>query len=460
MLTIKNCFFFLELSKLFYLNDLKELLLNIFFKCYLSKFNLTIFFELSFSDLQTLISSSSLQTDSELEIFQSVIDWINYKKSERKNFIDKLLNLVRLPLLTNDLLFNVIQAHPLCSHNEKCKIIIDKALEIKKNKRQFLSSTLLQNRYYCRKFDNKEIKFIGYEDIKEGVYKPLALSYKTDSSEINEIKINSKINQLRKDNVISIVIDTKIYCIGGFHYGNEMEFSRSFEVYCQRTNKWTLLPEIPDYRPDFCACSFMGKIYVFGGLRLTGVNLVYDPDKNSWDEIAQTIKQNRCYSSCTVFNGRCVVVGGDNYSKSVETYDHYLNEWKLLPNMQAGRKLPGLLSKGNKLYVISGGQPKFRHYVGYRNTHEVYDCLTKKFTFIASNSDCMELRYRMSLFTNENSIFVLDNRRTFYDSYGRKIFVPTYDIVENRWYTKTLNCSHRHDFHFTYSILSSQKYLK
>ena len=134
MLTIKNCFFHFKLSEIFYLNDLQDFLLNTFFKFYITKFNLELFRELTYTDLVILISSSKLQTDSELEVFNCVVDWINYKKLERRIYIDKLLSLVRLPLLTNDILVNCIRPHPLCSNNLKCKSIVDKALKIKKYK--------------------------------------------------------------------------------------------------------------------------------------------------------------------------------------------------------------------------------------------------------------------------------------------------------------------------------------
>ena len=134
MLTIKNCFFYFKLSEIFYLNDLQDFLLNTFFKFYITKFNLELFRELTYTDLVILISSSKLQTDSELEVFNCVVDWINYKKLERRIYIDKLLSLVRLPLLTNDILVNCIRPHPLCSNNLKYKSIVDKALKIKKYK--------------------------------------------------------------------------------------------------------------------------------------------------------------------------------------------------------------------------------------------------------------------------------------------------------------------------------------
>ena len=454
MLTIKNCHFYFELSKIFDLKGLQDFFYNTFFQCYLTHFNLTVFYELSYKDLLNLISSSELQTDSELEVFNAIVDWISYKQSERKIYIDKLLKLVRLPLLTREIIVNVIQAHKLCSNNLNCKIIVDKALEIKRNKYQFISSILLQNRYYSRKINIKEVMFIGgkYIETAKESCQSIAVSYKINSTEMNRTKTTIKSN-VEKEKCISLVIGTKIYCIG--HRGVNSNIS-TFQVYCRRTDRWKNLAQIPDYRSSFCACSFMGRIYVFGG-KCSENSLVYDPASNRWRIIANTIVPERSCSSSTVFQGQCVVVGGyhgewNKFANYVEAYDHYLDKWSLLPNMKARRVRPGLLSRGNKLYVIAGGTLKFR------GTHEVYDCLSKKFTFIAPKLEDMSDYSQKFLFTVDNSIFVFTHC-LLRDSEKKYVLIPTYDIVENKWYPTVKKMSDIIDNYF-YSVVNLHQFLK
>ena len=68
----------------------------------------------------------------------------------------------------------------------------------------------------------------------------------------------------------------------------------------------------------------MNKICFFGG---NDLNWVYDPIKDSWDQLL-SMNIERYKSSCTVFQGQCVVLGGKNFEnkvfKTVESYDHYL----------------------------------------------------------------------------------------------------------------------------------------
>ena len=112
-------------------------------------------------------------------------------------------------------------------------------------------------------------------------------------------------------------------------------------------------------------------------------NMEYDAEKDKWKSIA--VRERRFRASCAVFNGQCVVVGGyvvgrENYcvwTRTAESFDRRLDNWSLFPPMKAGRQFPGLLPMGNKLYVIAGAKGL------HSDTHEVYDCLTKQFTFIA-----------------------------------------------------------------------------
>ena len=70
-------------------------------------------------------------------------------------------------------------------------------------------------------------------------------------------------------------------------------------------------------------------------------NWVYDPRQNNWEQIKNwNIKRHD--ASCTVFQGQCLIIGGHikrvyTNLKSVEAYDHYLEKWSFLANMQVAR---------------------------------------------------------------------------------------------------------------------------
>ena len=125
------------------------------------------------------------------------------------------------------------------------------------------------------------------------------------------------------------------------------------------------------------------------------------------------------------FQGQCVVLGGDynNYIdkkvfKTVESYDHHLDKWSFLPEMQAARYKPGVFTKGNKLFAICG--------VGYLfyflKTSEVYDSISKKFTFIASFPDNLWTGNLFCTYSNGRNIIVI---------YGN--YYCFYNITTNIW---------------------------
>ena len=462
----RNCCFYINLSKIFHLNDLREFLLSLCLKCFLTNYNPNVLLELSFTDMMTLVLSPNLKVDSELEIFNAVVSWVSHKKIERKFCMDKLLNSVRLPLLTEEVLTGVVKEHPLCRISPECENIINKALEAKRNKFQNLPKYLFENRYNCHKnFSRNEVLFCGGElTLKDNAFKPIILSHKTEGNTINEVEITNNMVKQITGKCVCTLAGTQVYCF----IGDQDSKDGSFQVYCQRSDAWKRLKDLPERRKDFSTCSFMGKVYVFGGSSSRAKNFVYDPGENNWKKISRMIAATRLESSCAAFNGQCVVVGGHlvhdylpnqrDISRSVETYDHHVDEWSRLPNLNVGREQPGLMARGNKLFVIHGDRDTHEVY-----PHEVYDCLTRKFTFIAPCYMNICRFRRPFLQTDGDKIFVFDSLNHFeinaiYYNLDLEILVNVYDIAENKWYSTRKKVSKF--LRRGYLIVDSEKYLE
>ena len=72
---------------------------------------------------------------------------------------------------------------------------------------------------------------------------------------------------------------------------------RSIKIYSISSNNWTNTIKYPAEVSDFCACTFMGKIYILGGSRSFndfGLKscIVFNRETNKWNETA-TIEQRK-----------------------------------------------------------------------------------------------------------------------------------------------------------------------
>ena len=107
----------------------------------------------------------------------------------------------------------------------------------------------------------------------------------------------------------------------------------------------------------------------------------------------------------------------DRGIKSVEAYDHHENKWFSFPAMLEPRRDHTAVSISNKMFMIGG----FR----YKNSCEVFDGVTRKFTFINSPPRWME-------YLSPNRTVCFGNKMCcFVSGINGKVDVYTYDADTN-----------------------------
>ena len=119
-LNLKNYLFYFKISKLYNLKNLTKYFFNYILQQYISNEDKNPFYELQFEDICLIFSCSELQISSELELFNAAVDWINYKPKIRTKHMNKFLKLIRLPLLSNRILNDLIKSTKFA---EKVKIV-------------------------------------------------------------------------------------------------------------------------------------------------------------------------------------------------------------------------------------------------------------------------------------------------------------------------------------------------
>uniref|UniRef100_A0A3B4AU40 BTB domain-containing protein n=1 Tax=Periophthalmus magnuspinnatus TaxID=409849 RepID=A0A3B4AU40_9GOBI len=87
------------------------------------------FLSLSLQQVCSLISSDKLTVSTEEKVFEAMISWIKYDKPSRLEYMSKLMEHVRLPLLSRDYLVQIVEEEALIKNNNTCKDFLIEAMK-------------------------------------------------------------------------------------------------------------------------------------------------------------------------------------------------------------------------------------------------------------------------------------------------------------------------------------------
>jgi N-acetylneuraminic acid mutarotase len=192
-----------------------------------------------------------------------------------------------------------------------------------------------------------------------------------------------------------VAYQNKIYLIGGWN-----EYPT--QVYDPVTNTWENRTSIPtkSARISLQANVVDGKIYVIGGRMLAGLyqiipsssNDVYDPETDSWSQMAPMPVPVMGYASAVFDNKIYIISGGDtdlDYlpTNLVQIFDPATNQWTngtSIPNgvVYAGAVATTGLFAPKRIYVIGGTNTAYDRSAYYNviNLNQVYDPETDTWT--------------------------------------------------------------------------------
>uniref|UniRef100_A0A3Q2P6C9 Kelch like family member 3 n=1 Tax=Fundulus heteroclitus TaxID=8078 RepID=A0A3Q2P6C9_FUNHE len=87
------------------------------------------FLSLSLQQVSSLISSDQLTVSTEEKVFEAMISWIKYDKGSRLEHMPRLMEHVRLPLLSRDYLVKIVEEEALIKNNNTCKDFLIEAMK-------------------------------------------------------------------------------------------------------------------------------------------------------------------------------------------------------------------------------------------------------------------------------------------------------------------------------------------
>jgi N-acetylneuraminic acid mutarotase len=165
----------------------------------------------------------------------------------------------------------------------------------------------------------------------------------------------------------------KVYVIGGFttmENGTGTRVTGMNQVYDPATNKWEQRSPMPTTRNHAFSGVVNGKIYIIGGRQGSGgagnasptdVVEEYDPAKNLWSDVKAPMPTPRSGGGDATYNGKIYVAGGELTNRqfsaayrALEAYDPATNNWTILPSMPVAKHGQGTAFLSNRLYLASG----------------------------------------------------------------------------------------------------------
>ena len=353
----QNVLTIFHLADIYKLKHLAEITLSYIERCFAIIVDSQSYLELKYKLVAKLLSSSGTNVDSELQIFNAAHFWVQHKRVERKKYALKLLQIVRLPLLSESALKYVLKQGSSFTKNLKCREILIKSLGCKNNVFQRRTSKINTLRYCSQ--ESFQILVGGGRQANGFKFTDVNQINSNDFTKVNILRELFNQPELHK----AVSIKDNFYVFGCVR--NLDETLPSVERCSFLTKKWNKVAQMKDNRERYSICAFMNYVYLLGGKYFDNKNNVwitlksclrFNTNGNSWLEVAE-MKEPRCEASCAVFLGNLVVTGGYAHNinidklNTVESYDVVGNKWSSMPPM-LNRGSNSLVVIKDKLFVI------------------------------------------------------------------------------------------------------------
>jgi len=313
------------------------------------------FCELPKETLYEFLASEQLRVDSEYQVLQGVMRWINYDLPTRKRYVFELLSYIRLPLISLILLDRAIMDCSDASLKVALKSIrMDLVLK---------KGNLVPLVAYPRLNARKSIYVIGgnKKEMLNSFVKSFECTYDTveryDSFSGEWCK---GVAPMEIGRVLPGVaaLNGMIYVAGGEH---ESHIVANGEVYDPYTNSWSPVASMVVPRCEFGLCAFEGDLYALGGWVGDDIGDTierYDPVLDEWKLLTNKLPEPRFSMGVVSYEGLIYIVGGCTHTRrhmrDLISFNPVTGEWSVLAPMLEPRSQTGVAVLDGHLYVVGG----------------------------------------------------------------------------------------------------------
>ncbi|XP_047209835.1 kelch-like protein 3 isoform X1 [Girardinichthys multiradiatus] len=383
------------------------------------------FLGLSLQQVSSLISSDRLTVSTEEKVFEAMISWIKYDKPTRLEYMPKLMEHVRLPLLSRDYLVKIVEEEALIKNNNTCKDFLIEAMKyhlLPADQRHLIKTDRTRPRtpvsipkvmivvggqapkairsVEC--YDFQEDRWYQVADLpsrrcRAGVVSMAGQVFAVGgfNSSLRERTVDvydgardqwsaASSMQERRSTLGAAVVGDLLYAVGGFNGSIGLS---TVEVYSYKSNEWIYVASMNTRRSSVGVGVVDGKLYAVGGYDGASRQCLstveeYDPVSDQWCYVAD-MSTRRSGAGVGVLGGLLYAAGGHDgplVRKSVEVYDPLSNAWRLVSDMNMCRRNAGVCAINGLLYVIGGDDGSCN-----LSSVEFYNPVTDKWSLIPTN---------------------------------------------------------------------------
>ncbi|XP_035687770.1 kelch repeat and BTB domain-containing protein 8-like [Branchiostoma floridae] len=333
------------------------------------------FVQLPLSLLQSLLDKDDLMTNSEDNVVQAALRWVDFNQEERLQHLSTLSKSLRLSHISPELRVEI---------ERKCPST-DSKLVYSDSTAQRLGHARTELQIFLREcdFDHDVFQSTPCYDPSTGRLYEIDMPEKLDSfsrsvtvapddelymaggiiasrrkkdkgkRQKNFYQYNHLLNtwEPRCDMITPrarcglVYLKGYIYAIGGD------ETRKTAERYDPRCDEWTSIPPIP--RPmstKLCAVTLDDNIYVISNKGCYS----FSTTKNKWKKIANMLQKPLCPQAVT-YRGRiyCIDCGKDSDSSTIEMYNPTTRQWKQSGNGSYYFDTATLMKYGETMYLLT-----------------------------------------------------------------------------------------------------------
>ncbi|XP_048091905.1 kelch-like protein 33 isoform X1 [Alosa alosa] len=331
------------------------------------------FCDLPLAQLERLLERDSLSAESEIVVFRAVLCWIEDDREGRLFYLPRLLQMVRLPLMSPSELWEV-RSCDLLQQTRAGRPALLKVEDI-----------LEGNQVHpdCRpRTANQNATYSSMENVP--IYR--CCFGKQQTALIHRLLISPRLDGVRRQVLVLVGGD----CVD--ENFTRREPNRSLWVARRflkgpgliRTVEWRPLAQLPD-PPRFrhCVCVHQNKLYIIGGRKYYGSldilksAMRFDPVQGNWERLPD-MASPRDYFAAVCLDGKVFALGGNrddiHYLDTVEYFTPEDNTWRLAHPLDVGLCGHAATVWDGEIFVSGGCDANFHCFSSLWHYHPKRGC--------------------------------------------------------------------------------------